>query len=211
MIFDLNLDPQHYRTFDEMGNTIGCPELPDLVSQFVFQQCNPQVVDIPENCPQILEKAYSYKSAVATFHAPSDLCGIEGMQRQHIYASPSWRNGPPHYDCVFVEKNPSLVGFHGLFVAQVVLFVSFSYYNIFYPCALVEWFDVIGEEPCQSTGMWMVEPEFNENNERVVSVIHLDSIMWPAHLIGIYGKDHLPHNFSYSDSLSAFAAFQLAF
>ena len=207
IVCNLNLAPRHYRNFDDIGDAIGFPELPDLVAQFVFQQRNPQVADIPENCPHILEKAYSYKSAVATFHAPSDLCGIGGMQRQHIYASPSWRNGPPRYDCIFVEKNPSLVGFHGLFVAQMVLFFSFSYRNVFYPCALVKWFDVIGEEPCQSTGMWMVEPEFDENNKRVVSVIHLDSIMRPAHLIGIYGKDHLPHDFSHSDSLSAFAAF----
>ena len=53
----------------------------------------------------------------------------------------------------------------------------------------------------------MVEPEFDENGERVVSVIHLESIMQPAHLIGIYGNDHIPHDFKCTDSLSAFAAF----
>jgi len=53
----------------------------------------------------------------------------------------------------------------------------------------------------------MVELEFDENEERVVSVIHLDSIMRPAHLIGIYGNDCIPCNFSHTDLLSAFAAF----
>ena len=124
-----------------------------------------------------------------------------------ISACSSWRNGPPCYDCVFAEKDSSLAGFCGLFVAQVILFFSFSYQNTSYPCALVQWFSVIGEEPCPHTGMWMVEPEFDENEERVVSVIHLDSIMRPAHLIGIYGNDHIPHDFKHTDSLSAFAAF----
>ena len=190
-----------------MGNDIGHPELPDLIAQFVYQQRNPEVIDIPQDCPQILEKAYSYKSAVATFHAPSDLCGAEGMQRQRIHANSSWQNGAPRYDCVFVEKDPSLAGFRGLFVAQVMLFFSFSYRNVFYPCALVQWFDVIGEDPCPHTGMWMVEPEFDEDGDRAVSVIHLDSIMRPAHLIGIYGRDPLPCNLKHTDSLSAFAAF----
>ncbi|KIM60704.1 hypothetical protein SCLCIDRAFT_123606 [Scleroderma citrinum Foug A] len=129
------------------------------------------------------------------------------MHHQRIHACSSWRNGPPHYDCVFAEKDPSLAGFRGLFVAQVILFFSFSYRNVFYPCALVQWFSVIGEEPCPHTGMWMVEPEFDENEERAVSVIHLDSIMQPAHLIGIYGNDRIPCDFKHTDSLSAFAAF----
>ena len=190
-----------------MGNDIGHPELPELIALFVYQQRNPEAVDIPQPCPQILEKGYSYESAVATFYAPSDLCGVGGMHHQRIHACSSWRNGPPRYDCVFAEKDPSLAGFHGLFVTQVIMFFSFSYWNIFYPCALVRWFSVIGEEPCPNTGMWMVEPEFDENGERVVSVIHLESIMWPAHLIGIYGNDHIPRDFKCTDSLSAFAAF----
>ena len=66
---------------------------------------------------------------------------------------------------------------------------------------------MIGEDPCPHTGMWMVEPEFDEGGDRVVSVIHLDSIMWPAHLIGIYGRDPLPPNLKHTDSLSTFAAF----
>ena len=190
-----------------MGNDVGYPELSEHVALFVYQQRNPGVVDIPQTCPQILEKGYSYDSAVATFYAPSDLCGVGGMHHQRIHACSSWRNGPPRYDCVFAEKDPSLAGFCGLFVAQVILFFSFSYRNTSYPCALVRWFSVIGEEPCPHTGMWMVEPEFDENEERVVSVIHLDSIMCPAHLIGIYGNDCIPHDFKHTDSLSAFAAF----
>ncbi|KIJ58570.1 hypothetical protein HYDPIDRAFT_66603, partial [Hydnomerulius pinastri MD-312] len=78
---------------------------------------------------------FSYNSAVATFYAPSELSGANGMYCQHIRACSSWCNGPPHYDCVFAEKDPSLPEFCGLFVAQVLLFFSFSYCNVFYPCA----------------------------------------------------------------------------
>ena len=203
----LNTAPRRLQTFAEIGNDIGHPELPDLIAQFVYQQRNPEVINIPQNCPQILEKAYSYTSAVARFYAPSDHCGVGGMQCQRIHANSSWRNGAPRYDCVFVEKDPALAGFHGLFIAQVMLFFSFSHRNVFYPCAFVQWFDVIGEHPCPHTGMWMVEPECDEDGDRVVSVIHLDSIMQPAHLIGVYGRDPLPSNLKHTDSLSAFAAF----
>lgn len=76
-----------------------------------------------------------------------------------------------------------------------------------YPCALVQWFTTIGNEPCASTGMWMVEHEYDESGDPLVGVIHLDSILRPAHLIGIYGNECVPHDLHYSDSLSAFHSF----
>ena len=118
----LNTAPWCLQTFAEIGNDIGHPELPDIIAQFVYQQRNPKVINIPQNCPWILEKTYSYTSTVAKFYAPSDHCGVGGMQCQRIHANSSWRNGAPHYDCVFVENDPALAGFHGLFVAQVMLF-----------------------------------------------------------------------------------------
>ncbi|KIJ58479.1 hypothetical protein HYDPIDRAFT_171259 [Hydnomerulius pinastri MD-312] len=139
--------PRHLRTFSGMGEEIGHPELSDLVAHFVYQNRNPNAEN-PDECPPILTRGYSYSSAVAVFYAPSDLSGVHGMYR-----------------------------FQGLYVAQVILLFSFSHRNIFYPCALVRWFNVIGDQSCSKTGMWMVEPEFDENGDRVVSVIHLDSIM----------------------------------
>ncbi|KIJ07000.1 hypothetical protein PAXINDRAFT_91100 [Paxillus involutus ATCC 200175] len=53
----------------------------------------------------------------------------------------------------------------------------------------------------------MVEPEFDENGNRLVTVIHLDSILRPAHLIDIYGAEFIPYDLKYTDSLSAFSAF----
>jgi hypothetical protein len=107
-----------------MGNSIYHPELPDLVAVFLFQQRNPGIEEIPHpsKCPQVIDRGYVYTSAVATFHASTELSGANGIYHQHIYASPLWRNGPPYYDCVFAEKDSSLPGFCGLFVGQVLLF-----------------------------------------------------------------------------------------
>ncbi|KAI6009054.1 hypothetical protein EDC04DRAFT_2581765, partial [Pisolithus marmoratus] len=69
------------------------------------------------------------------------------------------------------------------------------------------WFQTIGDKPCQNTGMWMVKPSFDDNGDCVVSVITLDNILRPAHLIGIYGPEPLPRNFTHTDSLTAFSAF----
>lgn len=192
-----------------MGANAGHPELPDLVAIFLFQQRNPGADEVPDAsmCPWFTDQGFSYTSAVATFYAPSELSGANGMYRQRIHACPAWQNGPPRYDCVFAEKDPSLPGFRGLFVAQVLSLFSFTYRNVFYPCALVQWFVPIGDEPCSNTGMWMVAPEYDDGGDWLVSVIHLDSILRPAHLIGIAGNDFIPRDLHYTDSLSAFASF----
>jgi hypothetical protein len=49
--------------------------------------------------------------------------------------------------------------------------------------------------------MWMVEPEFDDHGECLVSVISLDSILHPAHLIGVYGDRQLPQDFKHANSL----------
>ena len=59
-----------------------------------------------------------YPSALATFHAPSDISGVGGMRRERIRAMKSWRKGPGCYDTVFVNMN-SLKGMLGLNVARV--------------------------------------------------------------------------------------------
>ncbi|KAI6102381.1 hypothetical protein EDD16DRAFT_1696647 [Pisolithus croceorrhizus] len=181
--------PRKLRTLAEMGQDIGHPELPDLVSIFLFQQRNPGD-DVPDisKCPKAIDPGYSFSSAVATLYAPSDLSGAYGMHCQCIHASPSWRNGAPHYDCVFVEKDPTLPGFQGLYVAQVLLFFSFHYQNVHYPCALVQWFTPIGNEP--------FEHEYDEYGDHLVT-----------HLIGIYGDEYIPPDLHYSDSLAAFGSF----
>ncbi|KAI6097715.1 hypothetical protein EV401DRAFT_2062149 [Pisolithus croceorrhizus] len=175
--------PRKLRTLAEMGQDIGHPELPDLVSIFLFQQRNPGD-DVPDisKCPKAIDPGYSFSSAVATLYAPSDLSGAYGMHCQCIHASPSWRNGAPHYDCVFVEKDPTLPGFQGLYVAQVLLFFSFHYQN---------WFTPIGNEP--------FEHEYDEYGDHLVT-----------HLIGIYDSLAAFGSF-YVNKYSDCHAFGLAF
>ena len=84
------------------------------------------------------------------------------MRREYIRATPSWRKGRARYDCVFVNARPELGGMRGLEVAWVFLFFLFVHGDTGYPCALVQWFLVIGNEPDDETGFWMVEPDVDK-------------------------------------------------
>ncbi|KIK74307.1 hypothetical protein PAXRUDRAFT_176130, partial [Paxillus rubicundulus Ve08.2h10] len=183
--------PCHLRTLSEMADTVGYPGFPDMIAACLFQQQNPGT-ELPEEYPQVTGRGYSYSSVTATFFAPSELCGTGGMYHQQIHPTPSWQNGPPHYDCAFAEKNPNLPQFQGLYVAQVISLFSFHYHNVYYPCAFVRWFTPIGNEPCPNTGMWMVEAEYDDDGDYLVDVIYLDSILCQAHLIPIYREDSIP-------------------
>ncbi|KAG1837870.1 hypothetical protein C8R48DRAFT_622582, partial [Suillus tomentosus] len=205
---------EYPRRLPEIAAFINFLNLPELVGRFLYDQRNPnasiQAADIVDVSvlPVIEGRVDVFNSAVATFRVPSDICGVNAMQRQHIHSCRSWYNGPARHDCVFAEKDPSLPRFQGLYVAQVILFFSITYRGQLYPCALVRWFAPIGNEPCKSTGMWMVEPELDDDSgERLVSVIHLDSIMHAAHLIGVYGSQDIPHHLKHTDSLVAFSAY----
>jgi hypothetical protein len=144
---------------------------------------------------------------MAVYWAPSDPSGVGGMRQERIRASPSWLKGPPRYDCMFLSKDPLLAGFRGLHVVRALLFFSFTYRNIRYPCALVQWFLPIGDEPDEITGMFIVEPELDSDGTRTISVIHLDTVLRAAHLIPCFGIDTLPSQFHFSDSLDAFRSY----
>ena len=153
------------------------------------------------------DKISVFHSAIATYYAPSDHSGIYGMSKQRIRSNPNWRQGPPRQDCIFIEKDPELDGMRGLHVAQVLLFLSFNSCHTPYPCALVQWFVQVGDAPCSDTGMWIVKPELEDNGAQVTSIIHVDSIVRGAHLIGVYGELFLPRDFSHFDTLTAFRAY----
>jgi hypothetical protein len=55
--------------------------------------------------------------------------------------------------------------------------------------------------------MWRVEPDRGAGGRRMTSIIHVDTILRAAHLIGVAGSDFLPRTLSFSDSLSAFRLF----
>jgi hypothetical protein len=129
------------------------------------------------------------------------------MRREHIRAVPSWRSGPSRYDCVFVNSHPDVAGMRGLDVIRVLMFFSFNYRGKLYPCALVHWYTHVGDEPDQDTGMWMVEPELDDNNEPIVSILSLDCILRLAHLVPVYGNKTIPLNIFPHNVLDAFSCF----
>ncbi|PBK74578.1 hypothetical protein ARMSODRAFT_985796 [Armillaria solidipes] len=173
-------------------------QLPNLVQCFLYEQTangrdGTPIDDIPiQECPCYHGKVYTYTSAVVMFYTP--------MTR-------SWRKGPGCYDCVFAQADENLPGFRGLHVARVLLFFSIRHNDVFYPCALVTWFLAVGNEPCEDTGMWVVQPDLDEGGQWVMSVIHLDTILHAVHLIGVYGIFFLPRELKHMDSLEAFHSF----
>jgi hypothetical protein len=111
---------------------------------------------------------------------------------------------------VFLNSNPDLDGMRGLDVVRVLLLFSFrSTHGQLYPCALVRWYSRIGDDPDEDTGMWVVQPELDEDGQPVVSVIHLDCIVRAAHLIGVYGEDFIPKDLEFYESLDSFISFYI--
>ncbi|KAI0702724.1 hypothetical protein C8Q76DRAFT_771687 [Earliella scabrosa] len=196
-----------------VAHLIHVPQLPNLIRRFLYSELNPgaiidfETVDIAQ-CPQPPSRINVFPSAVALFHAPSDLCGAHGMKKERIRAVRSWRGGPARYDCAFVTDDETLPGFRGLAVVRVLLFFSFKYANgITYPCALVSWFVTSGNAPCEETGMWIVEPQVDPHGRRVVSVIHLDCMLRAAHLLPVPDDDPISTRLRHTDTLDAFEAF----
>ena len=129
------------------------------------------------------------------------------MHQQLIRSVPSWRHAAPQHGCVFVETDAALPGMQGLLVAQVFLFFKFSYRDIVYPCALVHWFEPVGNEPCPDTGMWIVRPTFR-GRFKESRIIPISSIYRAAHLLPIYKTGYkVPRTMSPEDTLDSFKAF----
>jgi len=124
---------------------------------------------------------------------------------EKIRATSSWRRGPPRYDCAFVNTHPNLDGMRGLDIVRIFLFFSFTYHDKPYPCALVHWYTLIGCD--EDTGMWMVKPDEAGDGSPVMSIIHLHSIFRAAHLLPIFGHDHIPRAVTCHNSLDTFAAY----
>ncbi|KAK7684399.1 hypothetical protein QCA50_012346 [Cerrena zonata] len=199
------------KDFQHLAEHYALGALPILASRFLYEQLHPEIEDvlaIPAYDLPILTtcRIQVFNSAIATFHAPSDPSGIGGMHHERVRATPSWRRSYPRHDCVFVSTGPER-GMRGMHAARICLFFSFRYQERTYPCALVEWFVRIDDLPDADTGMWIVEPEFNNAEERVTSVIHIDTIVRSAHLIPVYGDTMISSTFHFSDSLDAFSTY----
>ncbi|KAH9849164.1 hypothetical protein C2E23DRAFT_737876 [Lenzites betulinus] len=202
------------KTTEGVADIVNTPNLPELIRRFLYVQVNNDIdfqaggeVDL-NLCPPAPTRLAVYPSALAVFYAPSDNSGVRGMKKERIRSCLSWRGGPPRHDCAFVVDDDTLPGFRGLAVVRVFLFFSFKHGNgTVYPCALVSWFVLSKNTPCEDTGMWIVEPHLDPHGLPVMSVIHLDCMLRAAHLIGVSGTSHIPRTLSYTDSLDAFSAF----
>jgi len=197
-----------------LAEYIDIPELPELVARFIHDQHNPDAplddnMEIPEEYVEDRRVSVA-NSAVATYYAPSDLSGVGGMHRERIRATRSWRNGPARYDCVAAVTDASADGMRGLTVGRVRLFFSFRSFGVRYPCALVEWFEKVGAEPDEITGMWVVAPEYHHDGSRVRNVVHLDTILRNVHLLPTFGATYVPRGLDFTSSLDAFRAFYVS-
>ncbi len=102
-----------------------------MVRRFLYDQLYPDSTipseDVLEDSYlEVEEKIHVYNSAVATFRAPSDLSNINGMRREHIRATSSWRKAAARYDCVLVNSHPDLDSARGFEVGRVFLFFFLS-------------------------------------------------------------------------------------
>ena len=132
------------------------------------------------------------------------------MKRERIRSTHQWRNQGPRRDCALVVEDENQPGLKGLTPVRVMLFFSFIYQEVTYPCALVDWFKRYGATPDKATGMWKVRPDMR-GRQRLTTVIHLDSMLRGAHLLPVFdGPTFLPVDFYYSDTLEAFEAYYVS-
>lgn len=188
------------RDIETLATFIGEPELHNMALECIATQMHTSTKDLP--C--ITSKISVFSSAVATFYAPSDPSGKNGMRRERIRSMPSWRGRERRHDCTLVVMDDSQPGMMGMNVVRVLLFFSFDYNGVEYPCAVVEWFQTVGLDDVM--GLWVVRPDFTEG-KRDKSVLHLDSFLRGAHLIPRYGTQKLPLDFHFSYSLDAFRTY----
>ena len=125
------------------------------------------------------------------------------MLHKHICSTHKWRNSPERCDCVFVEHAEDIAGFCGMFTAQVYAFIKFKYNSITFHCAVVKLFSTIGDLLCPNTSMWTAQ----EDDE--YDLVHIDTIVHAAHLIGIVGESIIPHGLLPSDTLNVFKTFYI--
>ncbi|KAG2109797.1 hypothetical protein BD769DRAFT_1630402 [Suillus cothurnatus] len=145
----------------------------------------------------LLESPY-YWGRISVFNSV-DLSGIGGMKHEYIRACPLWRN-----KCAC---NDYTHGMGGMDVAHVMAFFSLQQHGKQVPCAVVRWFNRVGDAPDPDTGMWLVKPAFAANRTPHFAVIHIDTIFCVAHLIPVYGTAPLSPLIKYHHVLDIFKLF----
>ena len=152
-----------------------------------------------------------FHSPTAIFCAPSNPSGIGGLYHETIWCTPQWQMGDiiaHQQDCIILNTRSDAPGMRGLDVARIHLFFSFEVGGEFFSCALVHHFCRSFNDPNPDNSMWVVEPNFNCNGYRIMSVIHLDSVVCTAHLLPVFQNDTVvPREINFTHTLDVFVAF----
>jgi hypothetical protein len=194
---------------------IGQADLDHLVRRFLFYEQNPTFEGIPplSLCPTTsdVEKISVYHSAIAVFCAPSNPSGIGGLYRETIRCAPRWQTGgitAHRRDCVVLNTRSDAPGMRGSNIARVHLFFSFELGDQLFSCALIHEFYKPFDKPDPDNGMWIVEPDFDRDHYRVMSVVHVDSIIRAAHLLPVFRGDMpVPREINFSHTLDIYTAY----
>ncbi|KAI0643083.1 hypothetical protein C8Q79DRAFT_1002821 [Trametes meyenii] len=199
----------HKEQIPLLGKKLGIPKLHALIRRFLRDQLFPGFDEpdevVPLNaCPWILPstRVACHASATATFFAPSELCDRNGMHSEIIRCTPKWRKQQSRYDTVLVQLSED-PGLQGMGVGRVRAFLAFAYGITLYECAVLEWFEFVGDHPDPVTGMWIVRQEM-DGHQQAMSIVSIDSIVRACHLTGVYGTTHLPSDFHFTETLDAF-------
>ncbi|TFY59764.1 hypothetical protein EVJ58_g5572 [Rhodofomes roseus] len=201
----------YMRTVQDLAMEYQQPDLLALIRRFLFDQLNDldevtsDDVDLSD-CPPFFGKVAVYRTAQATFFAPSELSGNRGMHRELIRSNQSWR-GWPRYDTVLISLDADAPGMQGMAVGRVMGLMAITYRGERYPCALIDWFEVT-DDPNDVTGMYVVRPEM-EDGRQASSIVHLDSIVRAVHLMPVYKDTFMPLTFHFSYTLDAFESFYI--
>ncbi|KAF9790606.1 hypothetical protein BJ322DRAFT_1104263 [Thelephora terrestris] len=202
-------------SFQALGEHIGQSNLNELVQRFLFYEKNPTFTGPPplHLCPttEHIEKISVFHSATATFCAPSNPSGPGGLYRETIRCTPRWQTGgvvAHRRDCVVLNTGSEVPGMRGLNIARVHLLFSFEAGDEVFSCALIHEFSKSFDDPDPDSGMWIVEPDLDQNRYRIMSVVHVDSMVRAAHLLPVFrGDATVPREINFSHTLDVFTAF----
>jgi hypothetical protein len=52
--------------------------------------------------------------------------------------------------------------------------------------------------------MWIVELDISDNGKAIVTIIHLNTIVWASHLFPVFSKEHIFRTLLFTDTLDIF-------
>ncbi len=122
-------EPRYPRNLNHLARYINQPLFPFALRRFLFHYNHPDLEQAPadiKDLPLFEGDIKVYHSAIATYYAPSDLCGAGGLHREYIRSTPSF-HGHRCCDTVFVVLDESKKGMEGMEIGRILLFFSFQY------------------------------------------------------------------------------------